>query len=94
MNDSNKGGEPSAESREGSNRATENVPRPCTDRAQQRAAVSQGLEGVRQAARRKATGKFTSLLHHLTPELLRRSFYALTRQAAAGVDGVSWREQE
>ena len=87
-------GEPSAESREGSNRATENVPRPRTDRAQQRAAVSQGLQGVRQAARRKATGKFTSLLHQLTPELLRSSFYALKRQAAAGVDGVSWREQE
>ena len=60
MNDSNKGGQPPAESREGSNRAKENVQRPRTDRAQQRAAVSQWLEGVRQAARRKATGRFTS----------------------------------
>ena len=77
MNDSNKGGQPLAESREGSNRAKENVQRPRTDRAQQRAAVSQGLEGVRQAARRKATGRFTSLLHHLTPELLRSSLFAL-----------------
>ncbi len=94
MNDSNKSGTPPAESREGSTRAKENVPRPRTGRAQQRAAVSQGLEGVRQAARRKTTGKFTSLLHHLTPELLRSSFYALKRQAAAGVDGVSWREYE
>ena len=94
MNDSNKGGQPPAESREGSNRAKENVQRPRTGRAQQRAAVSQGLEGVRQAARRKTTGKFTSLLHHLTPELLRSSFYALKRQVAAGVDGVSWREYE
>ena len=93
-NDSNKGGGPSAESREGSDRATENVPRPRTDRAQKRAAVSQWLEGVRQAARRKATEKFTSLLHHLTPELLRSSFYALKRQAAAGAGGVSWREYE
>ncbi len=73
--DSNKNGQPSAESREGSNRAEENVQRPRTDRARKRAAVSQGLEGVRQAARRKTTGKFTSLLHHLTPELLRSSFY-------------------
>ena len=71
MNDSNKDGTPPAESREGSNRAKENVQRPRTGRAQQRAAVSQGLEGVRQAARHKATGKFTSLLHHLTPQLLR-----------------------
>ncbi len=90
MNDSNKSGTPPAESREGSNRAEENVQRPRTDRAQQRAAVSQGLEGVRQAARGKATGKFTSLLHHVTPELLRGSFYALKRQAAAGVVGVIW----
>ena len=52
-------------------RAEENVQGPRTGRAQQRAAVSQGLEGVRQAARRKATGRFTSLLHHLTPQLLR-----------------------
>ena len=94
MNDSNKSGTPPAESREGSTRAKENVQRPRTGRAQQRAAVSQGLEGVRQAARRKTTGKFTSLLHHLTPELLRSSFFALKRQAAAGVDGVSWREYE
>jgi hypothetical protein len=73
-------------------RAKENDPSPHTVRAQQRAAVSLGLEGVRQAARRTTTGTFTSLLHHLTPELLRSSFYALQRQAAAGVDGVSWRE--
>jgi RNA-directed DNA polymerase len=28
--------------------------------------------------------------HHLTPQLLCESFYALERQAAAGVDGVTW----
>jgi group II intron reverse transcriptase/maturase len=94
MKDSNKDGQPSAESPEGRPRAKENDPAPHAVRAQQRAAVSLGLEGVRQAARRKTTGKFTSLLHHLTPELLRSSFYALQRQAAAGVDGVSWREYE
>ena len=83
-----------AESLEGSERTEENDPSPHTVRAQQRAAVSPGLEGVRQAARRESTGKFTSLLHHLTPELLRSSFYSLKRQVAAGVDGVSWREYE
>ena len=45
MNDSNKSGTPPAESREGSTRAKENVQRPRTGRAQQRAAVSQGLGG-------------------------------------------------
>ena len=93
MNDSNKGGTPSAESREGSNRAKENAVEARAVRAQQRGAVSEGLDRVRQAARRKA-GKFTSLLHHVTPDLLWRSFQALKRQAAAGVDGVTWREYE
>jgi len=89
------GGEPGGKQpRPTSVNANENVQRPRTDRARQRAAVFQGLEGVWQAARRKATGKFTSLLHHLTPELPRGSFYALKRQAAAGAGGVRWREYE
>ena len=53
LNDSNKGGTPSAESREGSNRAQENAVETRTVRAQQRGVVSQGLDRVRQAARRK-----------------------------------------
>lgn len=94
MKDSNKDEQSLAESPEGSDRAKENDPSPHTVRAQQRAAVSQGLEGVRQAARRKTAGRFTSLLHHLTPELLTSSYYALQRRAAVGVDGVSWRAYE
>ena len=35
-----------------------------------------------------------ALLHHLSVDLLRDSFYALRRQAAPGVDGVRWREYE
>ena len=94
MKDSNKDERWSAESPEGSERIKENDPSPRTVRAQQRAAVSPGLEGVRQAARRQASGKFTSLMHHLTPELLTSSFFQLKKQAAVGVDGVSWREYE
>lgn len=37
--------------------------------------------------------QFTALLH-ITPQLLAQSFYALRRDAAAGVDGMSWREYE
>jgi hypothetical protein len=44
-----------------------------------------GLAGVRRAARERKQLKFTALLHHLTVELLRDSFYALKRQAAPGV---------
>src|SRR5262249_13759763 len=52
------------------------------------------LEGVRKAARRDRRQRFTALLHHLTPTLLVESFYALKRNAAAGVDGVTWEEYE
>ena len=56
--------------------------------------ASTGLEGVREAARRDRRVRFTALLHHITPSLLVESFYASQRNAAAGVDGVTWREYE
>ena len=55
--------------------------------------MSQGLAGERKAAGNKEM-KFTALLHHLTVELLRESFYWLKRKAAPGVDGVTWQEYE
>ena len=61
-----------------------------TRRAQDRESVSQALERVRLAARRGKKEKFTSLLHHVDPEMLRTSFYALKRDAAPGVDGMTW----
>jgi RNA-directed DNA polymerase len=54
--------------------------------------VSQGLHGVRVRARRNKQERFTALLHHVTPDLLRESFYALKRKAAPGVDGMTWKE--
>ena len=54
--------------------------------------VSQGLHGVRERARENKQERFTALLHHVTPALLRESFYALKRKAAPGVDGVTWEE--
>jgi len=56
--------------------------------------VSQGLNGVRERARKNKQERFTALLHHVTTELLRESYYGLKRNAAPGVDGVSWREYE
>jgi hypothetical protein len=56
--------------------------------------ASRGLEGVREAARRNKRLRFTALLHRIAPELLTKSFYALKRQASAGVDGVTWKEYE
>jgi RNA-directed DNA polymerase len=56
--------------------------------------VSQGLGGVREAAKKRRQERFTALLHHVSVDLLRDSYYALKRQAAPGVDGVTWQGYE
>jgi len=83
-----------AELVEGRARAKENISQPHTPPAQNGRGVSQGLAGVRQAARKDAKQRFTTLLHHVTKDLLRASFEKLQKQAAPGVDGVSWRQYE
>jgi RNA-directed DNA polymerase len=91
---SNKGDQP-AEMVEGRSAAKGNAEQDPTPRTQSRiSCVSTGLEGVRQAARRNRRLRFTALLHHITPQLLVDSFYSLQKNAAAGVDGVTWREYE
>src|SRR5499425_101339 len=94
MNHSNKDRSPSAESAEGRPLIKENVRQPNTYPTQSGKGVSQGLAGVRKAARENKERKFTALLHHLTIDLLRQSFYSLKRKAAPGVDGVTWHEYE
>jgi len=64
------------------------------ERTQSRETALMGLEGIRKAAKRDRRMKFTALLHHITPSLLVESFYDLKRNAAAGVDGVTWRDYE
>lgn len=70
----------------------ENIVESNTQPTQSGARVSQGLQGVRERARRNKQERFTALLHHVTPGLLRESFHALKRKAAPGVDGVTWKE--
>jgi group II intron reverse transcriptase/maturase len=36
--------------------------------------------------------RFTALLHHVSVDLLRNSYYNLKKGAAAGVDGMTWQE--
>src|SRR5438552_4264821 len=71
-----KDGEPSAESAEGRPLIKENACQPNTYSTQSGKGVSQGLAGVRKAARENKEMKFTALLHHLTVDLLRESFYS------------------
>jgi len=56
--------------------------------------VSQALGRVRRAARHRRGERFTALFHHLSPGLLREAFLALRRDAAPGVDGLTWRTYE
>jgi RNA-directed DNA polymerase len=56
--------------------------------------MSQGLDGVRKAAKERKQERFTALLHHLNVDLLRESFYALQRKASPGIDGITWAEYE
>src|SRR6202140_419678 len=58
-------------------------------RTQGRGRVSQALERVWQAAQRKKE-KFTALLHHISIDSLRMAFFAVKRDAASGVDGLTW----
>ena len=94
MNHSNKDRAPSAESAEGRPLIKENVRQPNMYPTQSGKGVSQGLAGVRKAARENKEMRFTALLHHLTVNLLRESFYSLKKKAAPGVDGVTWYEYE
>jgi len=65
-------------------------PNPC--RTQSRDSGPSGLDRVRQAAKGNKELRFTALLHHVTNDLLHSSYASLKKQAAAGVDGVTWEE--
>jgi RNA-directed DNA polymerase len=70
----------------------ENAEQSNPGRAQSRENGPGGLERVRQAAKGDKQLKFTGLLHHVNIDLLRSGYYGLKRQAAAGVDGMTWQE--
>src|ERR1700681_1956724 len=94
VNQPNNEGQPSAEAGEGRAQIEENTVQSHMRPTQSGKRMSQGLHGVRQAARERKQERFTALLHHLSVGLLRDSFYALQRQASPGVDGVTWQEYE
>src|SRR6187551_3156432 len=94
MRPANKAGQPAAEWAEQRAGTKGNAGQPHTRRTQSRGSVSQGLDRVRQAARQRKKEKFTALLHHVTVDLLRESFQALERQAAPGMDGLTWQDYE
>jgi RNA-directed DNA polymerase len=83
-----------AEREERRARTEENMGQNRTPPAQDGQRVSQGLAGVRKVAKERKQERFTTLLHHITIDLLRQSFLNLQKKAAPGVDGVTWQQYE
>jgi RNA-directed DNA polymerase len=88
----NKAAGPAAEAVEGREVAKGNSEERNADRTRSRAAALSALNRVRQAARRDGKLRFTALLHHAyAVDRLRTAYYALKREAVAGVDGETWK---
>jgi group II intron reverse transcriptase/maturase len=88
----NKAERTAAEAVEGRGRTKGNLQEHNALRTQGRAGAHSALERVRQAAREDRKQRFTALLHHVYDiERLRAAFFALKRDAAAGIDGETWR---
>lgn len=81
-----------AESVEPRGEAKGNASQSRTRRTQSRESVFQRLDRVRQAARLRKKERFTALMHLVDVDLLRQSYLWLQRNAAAGVDGVTWHQ--
>ena len=61
-----------------------------TRRAQKRESVPHAADRIRAAAKRNPGERLVALLHHITTEALSDAFHSLRKDAAAGVDGVTW----
>jgi RNA-directed DNA polymerase len=96
-NDPNNGGGSTlapTEDREGRRATKRNAKQSPAPRTQSRTGASMGLDGVREVACKSKEGRFTALMHHITPDLLIESFMQLKHAAAPGVDGMTWRAYE
>ena len=88
----NSGGQPLEEGPEGRRPTRENMGQTAATRTPSRTPALSGLDRVREAARKDKRVRFSALLHHVTVGLLRNSYYELKKQAAPGVDGVTWQQ--
>ena len=82
---------PPAEGVEGRGRPKGNAGEQTRSRAQIRSDLQHALDRVRQAAERDREKQFTTLWHHVyNPDRLREAYLGLKRNAAPGVDRVTW----
>jgi len=92
MKSPNNTGQPAAEGTEGRVLAKGNLQQQNASRTLSRQGAPSALERVRQAASRDRKMRFTALLHHIYDlKTLRAAYLSLKRDAAAGVDGETWR---
>ncbi len=89
---SNKVEQSAAETMEPRAEAEENAQQDGKHRTPGRESLSHGLMRVRTAARLDRKVRFTALLHHVDVDLLRDAYFLLKRNAASGVDGVTWHD--
>ena len=94
MNPTNKADRSAAEPGEPRAGAEGNASQQSTCRTPSRISVSQALERIRRTARERKKEKFTALLHHISTDHLEAAFFELEEHAAAGVDGLTWRDYE
>ena len=88
----NKAGQPAAEEMEGRGLVEGNLRQQNATRTQGREDAQSALERIRLAAARDSKVRFTALLHHIyNVNALRAAYLSLKQEAAAGVDGETWR---
>lgn len=89
---SNETGRPVEETVEGRQRTEGKPHQQNASRAQHRIGAPSALERIRQVATRDKKVQFTALMHHVyNSNRLKASYFALKKDAAAGVDGETWR---
>ena len=88
----NKASTTAAEPAEGRDLAKGNTGGQNAPRTQSRTRAPNALDRVRQVAVRNKRIQFTALLHHVDIQRLRGAFFALKKDAAPGVDGVTWEQ--
>ena len=89
----NKAGGPGEEAVEGRGSAKGNTDDGNAFRTQSRGDAHSAIARVREAARKDRKLRFTSLLHHVYDiGRLRSAYLALRRDAAPGVDGMTWQD--
>jgi RNA-directed DNA polymerase len=90
----NKAGQPAAEPEDRRAETEGNAVQQSTRRGSEPGKRVPGAGSHTTSSKTEKEGKFTALLHHISPEHLEAAFFQLKENAAPGVDGLTWRAYE